>query len=62
MEKNGQRRFFQKADLVRLVARAFARESLLQANLIAEEGCKVDTPFPGPWKHISRHPRMLYWF
>ena len=22
----------------------------------------MDTPFPGPWKHISRHPRMLYWF
>lgn len=61
-KKNGQRRFFQKADLVRLVARAFVRGSLLQANLIAEEGCKVDTPFPGPWKHISRHPRMLYWF
>lgn len=61
-KKNGQRRFFQKADLVRLVARAFARGSLLQANLIAEEGCKMDTPFPGPWKHISRNPRMLYWF
>lgn len=22
----------------------------------------MDTPFPGPWKHISRHPRILYWF
>ena len=22
----------------------------------------MDTPFPGQWKHISRHPRILYWF